>query len=104
MYFTVGTITVIIMTAWILNLKNALNLSNSAETAKDQSLNQITDNLSELITSFKNINAQFAQSAATSGQTLQGGPKISPEQLDLVAERLLLGASTTATSSTISPK
>lgn len=100
MYFTVGLIMIIIITAWILNLKNSLQLEKNKQSEKNQELTQIADNFSNLLVDVKNMKNQVIQSATTTAESLQGGPQISPDQLESIAERLKTETSTSTATST----
>ncbi len=99
LYLTVGLIMIIIITAWILNLKNSLQ-NNQPRPQNIQSLelqkkwNQISTDLSKIFGNIQELQESLEQSPTTTGATLQGGPQITPEELDEIAKKLKIETST----------
>jgi Tfp pilus assembly protein PilO len=102
MYLTIGLIMIIIVTAWILNLKNNFN-HNDTKQDNIQSLElrekwqQMSTDLSKLLSNIKELQESLKQSPTSSTSQLQAAAEISPEQLDEAIERLK-SATTTASS------
>ena len=99
LYLTVGLIMIIIITAWVLNLKNSFN-NNQSQSDDLPALelqdkwNQMSTDLDKIFGNIKNRQKSLQQSPTTTGTTLQGGPQLSPAELDEVVERLKIETST----------
>jgi predicted negative regulator of RcsB-dependent stress response len=102
MYLTIGLIMIIIVTAWILNLKNNFN-HNDTEQDNIQSLElrekwqQMSTDLSKLLSNIKELQESLKQSPTSSTSQLQAAAEISPEQLDEAIERLKSATTTAST-------
>jgi len=105
-YLIVGFIMLIIITAWILNLKNSLSQKNKNSSATatgddiqlEQKWHQISNDLSTIFSKMKKFQQSLKQSATSSGAILQGGPAVSPEKLDQLIQHLKIETSTTTSS------
>jgi len=103
MYLTIGVIMVIIISAWILNLKNAFNKSNQSSSeldqlALDEKWDKMTSDLSKIFGNIKKLQGYLGQSSTSTTAQLQGAAEISPEQLNQLLEKLEIKISTTTTS------
>ena len=94
MYLTVGVIMTIIVTAWLLNLKNSLVSGESSQTesandlALDQKWHQFSTDLGKLISNIKVLGNSLNQSATTSVSDLQAAAKIKPDELNELIDKL----------------
>jgi len=103
MYFTIGLIMVIVVSAWILNLKNAFNKSNQSPSeldklAVDEKWDKMTSDLSKIFGNIKKLQEYLGQSPTSTAAQLQSAAEISPEQLNQLLEKLKIEISTTTTS------
>ena len=103
MYLTIGVIMVIVVSAWILNLKNAFNKSNQSSSeldqlALDEKWDKMTSDLSKIFGNIKKLQGYLGQSSTSTTAQLQGAAEISPEQLNQLLEKLEIKISTTTTS------
>jgi len=105
MYLAVALVMLIIITAWIINLKNSFNKNNEADL-QNQKLKQIVGDFNKIFINTKNIKDQMVktlnQSPTTTSAFLQGRPKISPNQLYKIMDKLNTNNSSTSTTSTSS--
>lgn len=94
MYLSIGLIMVVIVTAWLLNLKNSLTSDKSNQTASandlalDQKWSQFSTDLGKLITNIKVLGSSLNQSATTSASDLQAAAKIKPSELEELIDKL----------------
>lgn len=107
MYLTVGLIMVVIVTAWILNLKNSLNAPDNGASQDelqnlelDKKWDQMSTDLSRIFGNLKNLQESLAQSPTSTGTDLQGGPPISPEELTQVIQKLKIAGPTSTPTTT----
>lgn len=103
MYFTIGLIMVIIIAAWILNLKNAFNKSSQApsefeQLALDEKWHKMTNDLSKILGNIKKLQEYLDQSPTSTTAQLQSAAEINPAQLNKMLEKLKIEMSTTTTS------
>ena len=103
MYLAIGLIMLILISAWILNLKNTFNKSSGAKSdfdqpALDEKWNKMTNELSKIMGNIKKLQENFGQAATSSAARLQGAAEINPEQFNKLLEKLKIEISTTSSS------
>ncbi|MFH1890222.1 MAG: hypothetical protein ABIJ91_01490 [Candidatus Kuenenbacteria bacterium] len=99
MYSAIVLVMVIIITAWVLNFKNSFN-KNQSTNPDNQELQQLSSEFNRILINIKKFKEQLSQSPTTTAEQLQGGPQISPAQLNKIIEELdniELASTTTST-------
>lgn len=87
MYLAITLVMIIIITAWLLNLKNSLNQEQTQKT-QDSQWQQISNNFNQLMGDINQLKESLSQSPTTSATDLQDAAQISPDELEQVADRL----------------
>lgn len=103
MYFTIGFIMVIIIVAWILNIKNTFNKNKSDDTdfkklELEQKWNELTTDLSQGFNNLQKFQQGLGQPSTSSTSQLQAATEIKPDQLKKMLEKIKIEISTTTTS------
>lgn len=106
MYFAIGLIMVIIIAAWILNLKNSFNQPSQTKNeldqlALDEKWGKMTNDLSKIFGNIKKLQEYLGQSATSTTVQLQSAAEINPAQLNKMLEKLKIEISTTTTSTVL---
>ena len=106
MYLAISLIMVIIITAWILHLKNYLIRQPSfSSSPSDFELNakweQMTDDLSKIFSNLNQFKESLNQAPTTSLEHLQNAAQISPDELEEVIQKLKIEISTNTTTTTL---
>lgn len=97
MYLAVGTIMIIIVTAWILNLKNSLTLNDEQKNPESQEWQEISSSLNQLLSNVKDLRQNISQSPTSTAADLQPAALITPQDLNAVIEKLKIATTTTST-------
>jgi len=105
-YISIAVITIIIITAWVLNLSNTIKKN---ETENDQTLEKASEDFKTIIMDIKNFKQNFqgyAQSSTGTAEYIQPSQKIDPEKLEQIVEQINLNppSSTVTTSPQIEIK
>jgi hypothetical protein len=98
-YLTIGLITVILVSAWVLNFKK--QLADTPNTNSNPTLraewDKMTTDLSTVIDGLKEFTGSTVQSPTSTATELQQAAEFSPEQLDSLIDQLNISTTTTST-------
>jgi hypothetical protein len=89
LYLFTAIAMIVVISFWAINLKNSFHKINSTPTQNQNfNLDKLSANLSQLLDEFDKAKKLLAGAATSSADNLQNTPKIAPEDLAKMLEKL----------------